>query len=74
MDPYDQHFLVIGPIENSNLPAFGKPANCAPKKIVFQLLGARLFEAGNLAALRIDPRHNMPDGAIINSSVHPLKN
>ena len=74
MHPNDQHFLVIGTIEDADLPAFGKPARRAPEKIVFQLLGARLFETENLAALRIDPGHDVPDGAVLAGSVHPLKN
>ena len=41
---------------------------------MFQLLGARLFETGNLAAFRIDPGHDVPDGAVLAGSVHPLKN
>ena len=56
------------------LPAFGKPARRAPEKIVFQFLGARLLETGNLAAFRIDPGHDVPDGAVLAGSVHPLKN
>jgi hypothetical protein len=49
-------------------------AVCAPEKIMFQLIGGRLFETENLAALRIDPRHDVPDRAILARSVHPLKN
>ena len=41
---------------------------------MFQLVGARLFETENLAALRIDPGHDVPDGAVLAASVHPLKN
>jgi hypothetical protein len=55
-------------------PRSGKPARRAPEKIVFQFFGARLFETENLAALRIDPGHDVPDGAVLAGSVHPLKN
>ena len=41
---------------------------------MFQLAGARLSETGNLAALRIDPGHDVPDGAVLAGRVHPLKN
>jgi hypothetical protein len=41
---------------------------------MFQFLGARLLEAENLAALRINPRHDVPDRAILTGSVHRLKN
>jgi hypothetical protein len=52
----------------------GQPAGGAPEKIVFQLIGARLFEAENLAALGINPGHHVPNGAVLAASVHPLKN
>jgi len=32
-----------------------------------------LFETENLAALRIDPGHDVPNGAVFPASVHPLK-
>jgi hypothetical protein len=46
----------------------------APEKIVFQFVGAGLFETENLAALRIDSGHDVPDGAVLSGRVHPLKN
>jgi hypothetical protein len=52
----------------------GQPAGGAPEKIVFQLIGAWLFEAENLAALGIYPGHHVPNGAVLAASVHPLKN
>jgi len=55
MHPDDQHFLVIGTIEDADPPAFRQMTGRAPEKIMFQLLGARLFETENLVALRIDP-------------------
>ena len=74
MHPHNQHFLVIGTIEDTDPPAFGKPAGGAPEKIMFQFLGARLFEAEDLAALRIDSGQDMSDDAVLASRVHPLKN
>jgi phosphopantetheinyl transferase (holo-ACP synthase) len=74
MHPDDQHLLIIGTIEDADPPAFGQTARRAPKKIMFQFFGARLFETENLAALRIDAGHDVPDGAVLAGSVHPLKN
>ena len=73
MHPDDQHFLVIGAIEDADPPAFRQMTGRAPEKIMFQLLGAGLFETENLAALRIDPGHDVPNGAVFPASVHPLK-
>ena len=73
MHPDDQHLLVVGAVEDPDPPAFGKPARRAPEKVVLQLLGGRLLEAEDLAALRIDPRHDVADGAILAGRVHPLQ-
>ena len=55
-------------------PRSGRPAGGAPEKIVLQILGAGLFEAENLAALRIDAGHDVLDGAVLAGGVHRLKN
>ncbi len=44
MHPNHRHFLVIGAIEDADPSPFAKPAGRAPKKIMFQSLGARLLE------------------------------
>ena len=41
---------------------------------MLHLFGARLFEAENLASLRIDSGHDVPDRAVLAGGVHPLKN
>ena len=69
----NQHFLIIGTIENADPATFRQTAGRAPEKIMFQLLGAWLFEVENLAALGINPRHHMPNGAILAGSIHALK-
>src|SRR5664279_3919392 len=74
MHSNDQYFLVVRTIEDTDPSAFGKTAGRTPEKIMLQLFGARLFEAENLAALRIDPGHDVPDGAVLTGRVHPLKN
>jgi len=40
---------------------------------VFQLFGAGLLEAEDLATLRIDSGHHVPDGAIFAGGVHALE-
>ena len=70
----DEHLLVVGTIEDADPPAFRQTAGRAPEKIVLQFLGARLFETENLTALRIDPGHDVPDGAVLAGGVHRLKN
>ena len=70
----DEHLLVVGTIEDANAPAFGQTARGALEKIMFQLLGARLFETENFAALRIDSGHDVPNDAVLAGGVHSLKN
>src|ERR1700722_6897577 len=53
MHPNDQHLLVIGAIEDADLPANGKTLGRTPEEIVLQFFWGRLFETGNLTALRI---------------------
>src|ERR1700689_1682488 len=74
MHPNDEHLLIVRAIENADPPSFRQMAGGAPKKIVLQLLGARLLETENFAALRIDPGHDVPDGAVLAGSIDPLKN
>ncbi len=54
--------------------AFRKVAGRAPEKIVLQFTGAGMFEAEDLASLRIDPGHHVPDRAVLSGSVHGLEN
>ena len=74
MHANDEHLLIVGTVENADPPAFGKPASCAPEKIMFQLVGARLLETPNLATFGIDSGHDVLDGAVLAGSVHSLKN
>jgi hypothetical protein len=70
----DQDIFIIGPVEDANPTALWQVATGAPQKIVLQLDGARMFETEDLTALRIDPRHYVPDGAVLASGIHCLKN
>ena len=69
----NQHFLVIGTVEDADPAAFRKSACRAPKEIVIELFCTGLFETENLAAFWIDPRHHVPDGAVLAGAVHALK-
>jgi hypothetical protein len=40
---------------------------------VVELGRARLLEADDLAALRVDPRHHVLDGAVLAGGIHRLK-
>jgi hypothetical protein len=73
MDPDNEHFLIVGTIEDADPPAFRQMPGRTPKKIVLQFLLTWLFEAENLAALRIDSGHDVPDRPVFAASVHSLK-
>ena len=53
----DQDFLIIGPVENADLPALWHTASGSPKEVVGAFLRAGLLETAHLAALRVDARH-----------------
>src|SRR5437016_8039764 len=74
MNSDDEHFLIVGPVENADAPALRKTARRSPQKIMIQFLGAGMFETENLASLRIDARHHVLDGAVLAGSVHRLEN
>jgi hypothetical protein len=74
MYPGNQHFLVVGAVENADSSALGQIARGAPKKIVLQFSRARMLEAEYLAALRVDPRHDVLDRPVLSRRVHGLKN
>src|SRR5580704_2983346 len=69
----DQHLLVVRPIEDADPPALRQFPSGAPKKIVFQFGWAGMFEAEYLAALRVDPGHDVPDSAVLSRRIHGLK-
>ena len=50
----DQHFLVIGTVEDADPAALGKPARAAPEKIVLEFFGAGLLETVDRATLWVD--------------------
>ena len=74
MHAHDEHFLVIGAVEDADAAALRQAAGGAPEKIVLQFLGAGMFEAEDLAALRIDAGHDVLDGAVLAGGIHGLEN
>ena len=74
MDAKNQYVLVVRTVEDANPPAFGQTTRRTPEKVMFDFLGARLFETVNLAALGIHPGHNMADGPVFAGGVHSLEN
>ena len=70
----NQNLLVIGSVENADPAAFRKIPGGAPEKVVLQFTGAGMLEAEDLATLRIDPGHHVPDGAVFSRRIHGLEN
>jgi hypothetical protein len=69
----DQHFPVVGSVEDTDPPALREITSGAPEKIVLQFGRAWMFEAEDLAALRIDTGHNVLDGPIFSGGIHSLE-
>ena len=74
MHANDEHFFIVGTIEDANAPALWQMACGAPEKIMLQLLRARLFETEYLTTLWIHARHDIPDRAILARRIHRLEN
>ena len=55
-------------------PRSGRQRVVRHRKSCSSSVGARMFEAEHLAALRIDAGHHVPDGAVLAGGVHRLKN
>ena len=73
MHAHDQYLLVVRAVEDPDLAAFRQHPGTTPEKIVLQLLRAWMFETEDLAALRVDARHHMLDGAVFSGGVHRLE-
>src|SRR5215471_19011226 len=73
MHPRHQAFLVIGTVEDADAAAPGQRKHGAPQVIMLQLEGGRLFEACDLAALRIDAFEDVLDRRVLAGRVHPLQ-
>src|SRR5438552_9027688 len=70
---HDQDLLVVRAVEDADTPALGEQARAAPQEIVLQLLGARVLEAVDLAALRVHAGHHVLDHAVLARGVHGLE-
>jgi hypothetical protein len=70
---HDQHFLVIGAVEDADAAALGQFAGGAPQEVVLELRGAGVLEAHHMAALRVDAGHDVLDHAVLAGRVHGLE-
>ena len=73
VDLHDEHFLVVGTIEDADAAALGGCAGISPEEVMAELFGRRVLEAGDLATLRVEARHDVLDGAILTCGIHGLK-
>lgn len=71
---YDQNLLIIGTVENANAAPHGEALGRPPEKVVGEFLTAWLFEAVDLATLRIDPAHDVANGPVLARGIHSLEN
>src|SRR5260221_869057 len=73
MHACDQHVLVVRAIEDPYNAERGRPNVDAPEKVVALLFGGWHFEAGDFAAHRVDPCHDVLDGAVLARGIHTLQ-
>ncbi len=73
VDPDHQDLLVVGAVEDPDPPALRARLVGPPEVVVVELLGARRLEGAHVAALRIDPGHDVLDRAVLARRVHALE-
>ena len=73
MHPHHQGLLVVTAVENADVAPIGQHFHAPPQIIVVQLLRRGRLEREYLAALRVDPGHDVLDGAVLARSVHRLE-
>jgi len=73
VDSYGEYILVVGAVEDADLPARGYGLVDSPKEIVGKILRSRYFEGSDSASLRINSCHDMAYGSVLAGPIHPLK-
>ena len=73
VDLHDEDVLVVRPVEDPDPPPLGQAPHVPPEEVVVQVLGRRLLEAEDLAALGVDPGHDVLDRPVLAGRVHRLE-
>src|SRR4029453_9762435 len=74
VDSNDDHFLVIGAVEDANPAALRQHAETTPQAIVVEIVRGGDAKGVHLTPLWIDARHHVLDGAVFSSRIDGLKN
>ena len=73
VDLHDQHVLVVRAVEDADPAPLGQAPHVPPEEVVVELLGRRLLEAEDLAALRVHAGHDVLDRPVLAGRVHRLE-
>ena len=73
MNASDQHVLVMGTVEDGHLPPGRRGTMDPPEEIVRKLLGGRLLECHDLAALGIHRSQDVIDRPVLSPGVQRLQ-
>ena len=73
MHPDDEHLLVVGAVEDADPAALGQATRRAPHEVVVELLVGGRLERVHLGPLRVHPRHDVLDRAVLPGGVHALE-
>ena len=74
MHPDNEQFFVITAIKDSDVPPVWQTFHASPEIIVIQIFAGGRFERIHFTALRVYPRHDMLDRAVLACCVHRLEN
>ena len=73
MDPDHQHLLVVGAVEDADVPARWQLALVAPQIVMVELLGRGGLEAVDLHTLGVHAAHDVANGAVFARCIHGLE-
>ena len=70
---HHEHLFVVRAVEDADAAALRQALHGAPEIVVVEIGGGRRLERVDLAALRVDPRHDVLDRAVLAGGVHRLE-
>ena len=69
----NEHLLIVRPVEDADAATLRQALLAAPQVVVIKIFQGGLLERVHLAPLRVHPRHDVADGAILAGGVHRLE-
>jgi hypothetical protein len=69
-----EHFLIVRPVEDPDAPPLREHLEVPPQVVVVEFLRRGRLETMHVAALRVQPGHDVLDRPVLPGGIHGLKN